>query len=114
MFVTEGGNNDTGWSNARYDELIGLAARTEDQRQRMEYFQEAEAILLDEAPVAPIYFYQYNHLVSPSVRGWHSNVMKHVNYKGVYLERSEEHTSELQSRGHLVCRLLLEEKKQES
>src|SRR5690625_5560427 len=26
-------------------------------------------------------------------------------------ERSEEHTSELQSRGHLVCRLLLEEKK---
>src|SRR5437870_10471508 len=28
--------------------------------------------------------------------------------------RSEEHTSELQSRGHLVCRLLLEEKKIES
>src|SRR5690625_6969606 len=26
------------------------------------------------------------------------------------LERSEEHTSELQSRGHLVCRLLLEKK----
>src|SRR5437870_8675088 len=28
--------------------------------------------------------------------------------------RSEEHTSELQSRGHLVCRLLLEKKKQNS
>src|SRR5207253_7149256 len=27
-------------------------------------------------------------------------------------ERSEEHTSELQSRGHLVCRLLLEKKKE--
>src|SRR5690625_5698594 len=27
--------------------------------------------------------------------------------------RSEEHTSELQSRGHLVCRLLLEKKKTE-
>src|SRR5690625_5700019 len=27
------------------------------------------------------------------------------------MERSEEHTSELQSRGHLVCRLLLEKKK---
>src|SRR5690625_6050051 len=26
--------------------------------------------------------------------------------------RSEEHTSELQSRGHLVCRLLLEKKKE--
>src|SRR5690625_7125196 len=30
---------------------------------------------------------------------------------GDFLSRSEEHTSELQSRGHLVCRLLLEKKK---
>src|SRR5690625_5925047 len=30
---------------------------------------------------------------------------------GELLLRSEEHTSELQSRGHLVCRLLLEKKK---
>src|SRR5690625_3671784 len=29
---------------------------------------------------------------------------------GIYADRSEEHTSELQSRGHLVCRLLLEKK----
>src|SRR5439155_19514583 len=29
-----------------------------------------------------------------------------------HVARSEEHTSELQSRGHLVCRLLLEKKKQ--
>src|SRR5690625_6944313 len=28
----------------------------------------------------------------------------------IFLTRSEEHTSELQSRGHLVCRLLLEKK----
>src|SRR5690625_4683470 len=30
---------------------------------------------------------------------------------GIERVRSEEHTSELQSRGHLVCRLLLEKKK---
>src|SRR5690625_5814501 len=30
---------------------------------------------------------------------------------GFFRPRSEEHTSELQSRGHLVCRLLLEKKK---
>src|SRR5690625_6843247 len=30
---------------------------------------------------------------------------------GRHAGRSEEHTSELQSRGHLVCRLLLEKKK---
>src|SRR5437870_7057300 len=32
----------------------------------------------------------------------------------VALDRSEEHTSELQSRGHLVCRLLLEKKKKKN
>src|SRR5437870_8403229 len=42
----------------------------------------------------------------------------HLSYQGRFtqsanhLVRSEEHTSELQSRGHLVCRLLLEKKKQ--
>src|SRR5690625_4591906 len=34
-----------------------------------------------------------------------------VNHKGM---RSEEHMSELQSRGHLVCRLLLEKKKKKA
>src|SRR2546429_6786567 len=33
--------------------------------------------------------------------------------RGRHQGRSEEHTSELQSRLHLVCRLLLEKKKQE-
>src|SRR5690625_5753609 len=37
-----------------------------------------------------------------------SNAYRGINNEGY---RSEEHTSELQSRGHLVCRLLLEKKK---
>src|SRR5690625_5800358 len=36
---------------------------------------------------------------------YENNVLARIN------QRSEEHTSELQSRGHLVCRLLLEKKK---
>src|SRR5690625_6014042 len=35
---------------------------------------------------------------------------QHSKYLTKKLLRSEEHTSELQSRGHLVCRLLLEKK----
>src|SRR5690349_23307756 len=35
-------------------------------------------------------------------------------FSGLTLRRSEEHTSELQSRRDLVCRLLLEKKKQQS
>src|SRR5690625_6708789 len=37
-------------------------------------------------------------------------IAKHRNGPTATIARSEEHTSELQSRGHLVCRLLLEKK----
>src|SRR5439155_23453393 len=37
--------------------------------------------------------------------------LENILFVRVYEIRSEEHTSELQSRGHLVCRLLLEKKK---
>src|SRR5690625_6275406 len=39
---------------------------------------------------------------------WHS---AYISRSSFGMNRSEEHTSELQSRGHLVCRLLLEKKK---
>src|SRR5690606_41094810 len=45
------------------------------------------------------------------VRDIYSTVLRPRSAKPV-LERSEEHTSELQSRENLVCRLLLEKKKQ--
>src|SRR5690625_6786782 len=38
-------------------------------------------------------------------------IYEHFKHDYVLFLRSEEHTSELQSRGHLVCRLLLEKKK---
>src|SRR5690625_2492945 len=54
------------------------------------------------------------YLVQPFGRRIHNSDLAHirmglVDRKEVF--RSEEHTSELQSRGHLVCRLLLEKKK---
>src|SRR2546422_3764949 len=41
-------------------------------------------------------------------------LVKKSGFDGIELWRSEEHTSELQSRLHLVCRLLLEKKKKKS
>src|SRR5690554_7387218 len=40
-----------------------------------------------------------------------AQLYKQLGLKDQKLSRSEEHTSELQSRPHLVCRLLLEKKK---
>src|SRR5207253_10283293 len=44
----------------------------------------------------------------PVVWSLHPRTKSKVEDFGISLDRSEEHTSELQSRGHLVCRLLLE------
>ena len=86
MFVTGGGNNDTGWSNPRYDELIELAAQAKTQEERYQYFQEAEAILVDEVPIIPMYTYSRNRLVHPSIKNWYSNILERWSYKNVYLE----------------------------
>src|SRR5690625_5952637 len=65
----------------------------------------------------------YNHEVG--ARGRHEVAFDLLDFIGAhqadeieqverdFVARSEEHTSELQSRGHLVCRLLLEKKKDE-
>jgi oligopeptide transport system substrate-binding protein len=86
MFVTGGGNNETGWSNSEYDRLIAEAARTGDLQRRLEIFQQAEAILLDEAPILPIYFYTRVCLMRPEVKGWHPTILDNHPYKYVYLE----------------------------
>lgn len=67
MFVTNGGNNNTGWTNKSYDDLIAKAASETDHAKRFELFKEAEKILLEELPVAPIYTYTNKKLVSEKV-----------------------------------------------
>src|SRR5690625_6095510 len=47
---------------------------------------------------------------SPAITQWHLEAHRRKVIRNAQA-RSEEHTSELQSRGHLVCRLLLEKKK---
>ena len=86
LWVTDGGNNRTGWSNPEYDNLISLASKTFAKEERFNHFQDAEEILLEELPVMPIYFYVRSLLIQPSVRGWHPNILDHHPYKYVYLD----------------------------
>ncbi len=89
LFVTNGGNNRTGWSNQRYDELLNQAGMTGDQTARYELLQEAEAILMEEVPVAPVYTYTRVRLIDPTVRGWEDNILDQHPYKYVHLEAAE-------------------------
>lgn len=85
MFVTDGGQNKTGWSNKTYDSLIAQAGRTSGKAQRYEIFQRAEKILLDEMPIIPIYIYTRVFLISTDVKNWFPTIQDHHPYKHVYL-----------------------------
>ncbi len=73
VFVGGGENNRTGWSAARYDELLRQAAGELDRERRLECLARAESILLEELPVFPIYGYVSQNLVNPRLGGFFEN-----------------------------------------
>lgn len=74
LFTSWSGQNNTGFSHAGYDKLVRDAAREFDPAKRMKLLQDAEAILMDELPVVPIYFYVTKNMVKANVQGFHDNV----------------------------------------
>jgi oligopeptide transport system substrate-binding protein len=80
------GNNYTGWSNSDYDALLFTADRTADAAARSALWQKAEALLLGDAPLIPIYHYTHVFLLQPSVHGWYPNLLDHHPYKYVWLD----------------------------
>ena len=86
LWRTDSGNNYTGWSSPVYDGLLFAAARTTDPAARAALFQQAEALLLEAAPLIPLYHYTHVFLCQPSVRGWPPTLLDHHPYKHVWLE----------------------------
>lgn len=90
VFITNGGNNRTGWSNANYDRLIRAATSAKNREERYDLLQQAEQILVDEVPFIPIYNYSTNNLLSTDVKGYYMNIMDYHPYKYIYLESSKK------------------------
>ncbi len=90
VFVSGSENNRTGWSNARYDELVGLAARTTDPERRLAHLAEAEALLLEELPILPIYGYVSQNLVNPRLGGFFANVQDEHPVKFLHWRDAEQ------------------------
>jgi oligopeptide transport system substrate-binding protein len=74
MFMSNNGNNQTGFSNPEYDALLTAAAAETDTTKRLAILAEAERLLMIEQPIIPIYTYVSRNLVRPSVRGFYNNV----------------------------------------
>ena len=88
MFVTGGGNNNTGWSNKRYDELIALAAKDTDQKERFAHFREAETMIVrDEMPICPLFNYVVIMFYNERLGGVAGNLTDEHPFRAMYWKK---------------------------
>ena len=85
IWQTGDGNNNTGWSNKRYDELIHQSFQEGDVAKRLQILNEAETLMLNEAPMLPVYWYTHSYLMRPEVKGLLPSLLQHRCYKAVEL-----------------------------
>jgi oligopeptide transport system substrate-binding protein len=62
-------DNEPGWSNAQYDALCAAAEKQTDPNERMKTLARAEGILLQDAPIIPLYHYVDAYMMRSDVVG---------------------------------------------
>jgi oligopeptide transport system substrate-binding protein len=75
IFVTDSGNNWSKYSNPAYDRMLQAAQNDVDIQSRGQKLAAAEAILLKDQGVMPLYFWVSGNLVRPYVKGWGANAL---------------------------------------
>lgn len=81
LWETNSGNNDTNWSNARYDDLLAKSLQAKTNEERFALYQQMDQILVDELPVMPIYYYTRVHLVNPKLTGFYPTLLDNHPWK---------------------------------
>lgn len=79
-------NNHSQWTNTRFTELVEEAELTSDLDKRTALLMEAEKIMIEEMPIAPIYYYTGSYLKKPYVKDVHLSDLSDVDFKAAYLE----------------------------
>lgn len=80
-FQTGNSMNRTGWGNAQYDKLIQDAYNEADDAKRYQMMHEAEKILMNEAPIIPLYYYNKAYLQSDKVEGIVRHPFGYIDFK---------------------------------
>jgi oligopeptide transport system substrate-binding protein len=73
--VSGAAGNYPRWSDPAFDTLMAKAAREPNALRQQTLLRSAEARLLKQCPLAPVYFNAINWLMSPRVRGWQPDAL---------------------------------------
>ena len=87
IWETGNGENETGWSNPEYDRLLHASFSAKSEAERYACYRKMDAILVDECPILPIYFYTRVYLLSRRVSGYWPNFLDHHPFKAIDLIR---------------------------
>jgi oligopeptide transport system substrate-binding protein len=93
ILVTDGENNNTGWSNPEYDRLIAAARSETDETKRFALFHQAERILMDEMPIIPIYYYVDKNMLKKNVRGFYRNPLDQHPLSAIWIDDTDDASS---------------------
>lgn len=85
LMHSENEMNHSGYASPAYDTLIERAATEQDIDERAAILARAEAQLLEDMPIIPVYFYVSKHLVKNWVGGRLPNIMDHHYTKNFYI-----------------------------
>lgn len=85
-FLSGSGNNRTGYASPAYDALITKAYHETNIPARNAILQDAEALLLEDLPLIPVYFYTRKYLKRPEVKGYIPNVLGYIKWEEIYME----------------------------
>lgn len=88
IFLSESENNHTHWKNKKYDSLVIGADEIMDQPKRMKQLLEAEKILVDEAPIVPIYDYTRAYMLKPFVKGFWKEYQHRHPWKYMWIDEN--------------------------
>jgi oligopeptide transport system substrate-binding protein len=81
-------NNFCRWSNGCYDAEMEAADGELDPAKRRRHLQNAEAILLGDVPIIPLYYETNRHRVAKRVSGWNANKLDYHLWQNVRLNSS--------------------------
>lgn len=87
--TADSGNNDTGWENEEFKSLIDQASAEQDPAVRSDLLLQAEAIMVDEMPVIPLYYYTNLYVVHDHVENMSPDALGNINLKDVSISSGE-------------------------